>query len=284
MADAFSCEEVKYRLSDYLDECLDAEESSRIDSHVAVCLNCRNLVDSLREVVKLAGSKDLFRVPSDFSAKIYAKLDAHLGKTRSAEAPREVPLGITPDMIPVGTHLIHFWQTQNEFVSGVRFLLPSLETNEHCIVFGHDEALENVQETLREFGYDPTTLVKQGKLTVLRRHAAADQTIAEIGAAIESALHRGASMVRFLGNLGLGKSPLPAGEDDVLALEAKADALCSQLPVIIVCMYDVRTLPGKLIVRGGLQTHGHIVSAAGVGENPFYVGDRQPDADPHRVQ
>ncbi len=91
-------------------------------------------------------------------------------------------------------------------------------------------------------------------------------------------------MVRFLGNLGLGQAPLPAGEDDVLELEAKADALVSKLPVIIVCMYDVRTLPGKLIIQGGLQTHGHIVCPSGARENPFYQHDSGTSSDARHVQ
>ena len=266
-----------------MDDVLGVSDRASVDEHLSECQACSKLIANMREVVSLAHDKGLYPVPEDFSRNLYAKLDAHLGKSRFTETG-EVPLGITPDMVPVGTHLIHFWQTQKEFEAGVRFLEPSMNKNEHCVIFGHDEALENVQECLRDFGYDPERLIREQKLTVLRRHVKASETIAEIGRAIETALNNGATMVRFLGNLGLGKAPLPGGEDDVLELEAKADALVSQLPVIIVCMYDVRTLPGKLIIQGGLQSHGHIVCPTGARENPFYSGEHDSGTDQHHLQ
>ena len=104
----------------------------------------------------------------------------------------------------------------------------------------------------------------------MRRHAPAQQTISEIGAAIENALADGARLVRFLGNLGIGLAPLPAGEDDVLELETNATALMQSLPCVIVCMYDIRTVPGRLLFKGGLEAHNLSVCSDGVKTNPFY--------------
>jgi len=41
----------------------------------------------------------------------------------------------------------------------------------------------------------------------------------------------------------------------VLELEAKVTALTRKFPAIVVCVYDVNTLPGQLILTGGFQTH-----------------------------
>jgi len=86
--------------------------------------------------------------------------------------------------------------------------------------------------------------------------------------------------VRFLGNLGMGRDPLPAGEDDVLDLECRATALIAPLPCVIVCMYDVRTVSGRLILNGGLRSHHLAVCEQGVRENPYYAPGLLPGIDP----
>ena len=43
--------------------------------------------------------------------------------------------------------------------------------------------------------------------------------------------------------------------DDVLELEAKVTTLARRYPAAVVSMYDVNTLPGRLILAGGFQTH-----------------------------
>ena len=177
----------------------------------------------------------------------------------------------TGDRVRLGSHLIYFWESDDDFARGVRFLYPGLGKNEHCIIFGHDEALDKVQATLRADGYDPQELISKLKLTVIPRRSDAQGTISDITDVVQAALRAGASCVRFLGNLGMGTDPLPAGEDDVLELEAQADVLIHGLPCVIVCMYDVRTLSGRLILKGGLETHHLAVCSHGVQKNPYYL-------------
>lgn len=266
------CGDNNSKLSEYLDGTLDRATQVAVEKHVAECRRCSAILEGMRNVVSLASDKRLFHPPADFSSRLYSKLDKFLGPTkRSAE---EIPIGITNDMVPLGSHLIHFWQNQDEFARGVRFLYPAFERNEYCIIFGHDEVLERVQQEMSDNGYDPLNLIRERRLTVLRRYANAQATIAEISGAIEAALQSGAPAVRFLGNLGIGSAPLPAGEEDVLDLEAKADALLSNLPVVIVCMYDIRSVPGRLIIQGGLEKHNLSICDETVRENPFYVSGR----------
>ena len=267
------CERVRALISEYVDGDLTPEQERVVDTHMQECRGCKAVLDGMRNVVALAGDERIFQPPKGFSTRLYSKLKTAQEAIPIEAAPAEVPLGITRDSVPVGSHLIYFWQSNSEFESGVRFLYPGLGKDEHCIIFGHAEALEHVQEVLASDGYDPAKLIAERKLTVLHRHANAPTTISEIGAAVEAALAQGSRMVRFLGNLGLGVAPLPAGEDDVLELESQATALMSSLPCVVVCMYDVRTVPGRLIIKGGLETHKLSVCADGVRENPFFVGD-----------
>jgi len=267
------CQSARLLISEYLDGKLSDSSLAELLEHVEQCPGCRYDFESLKDVVQLAANPSAFPVPASFSNRLFkkvAELEIPKPRFQVRQSREEVPIGITDQLVPVGSHLIHFWQNQADFERGVSFLYPGLGKDEHCIIFGHIEALERVQAAMREAGYDPQQLVSSGKLTVLNRHAAADTTISEITAAMENAFAEGASMVRFLGNLGMGSAPLPAGEDDVLQLESKADALIRDLPAIIVCMYDISTLPGRLLFQGGLQTHDLTVCHDCVQPNLFY--------------
>lgn len=276
------CEEVWRKSSSYLDGTLAASSRQRMNRHLDGCAHCKAVLDGTRNVVELVGDPRTFKIPADVSSRLYAKLDRHLESLDSerVEAIRKIPVGITSDQVEVGSHLIYFWESDEDFERGVRFLYPGLGQGEHCIVFGHDEALTKVMGVLRDKGFDPDQLVRQSELTVIRRHVSAQATLADIRLAVEAALRAGATAVRFLGNLGMGRNPLPAGEDDVLELECKATALISTMPCVIVCMYDVRTLSGRMILKGGLQSHHLAVCPEGVRENPYY---ESPDSPP-RIQ
>ena len=80
------------------------------------------------------------------------------------------------------------------------------------------------------------------------------------------------------GNLGVGRDPLPSGEDDVVDLEERVSGMIAKYPAIVVCMYDVHKLSGHLIMRGGLQTHSLTVCSDGIHRTPYYV----PEDDSER--
>lgn len=236
--------------------------------------------------MQLVGDPKAFHLPTGFSERLYSTLSQHLEETSAddVQAVRDIPIGITEEAVPLGSHLIYFWESDADFERGVRFLHPGLGKGEHCVVFGHEEALEKVVSALRKAGFDPGKLVESRDLTILRRHASARVTLSDIGAVLHAAVRAGATAVRFLGNLGMGRDPLPAGEDDVVRLEAGADALISGFPCVIVCMYNVRTLPGRLILRGGLETHPLAVCSEGVRKNPYYNPEQESFSNLRHVQ
>jgi len=277
------CEEVGRETSNYVDGTLAVSLRRQMDRHFKSCQRCKAVLDGTRNVVKLAGDERAFQVPSQVSSRLYSKLDQHLKSLTVSEEVREIPVGITDDRVQLGSHLIYFWESDEEFERGVRFLHPGLGQGEHCIVFGHDEAITRVLDLLRWKGFNPAELIQNMELTVLRRHASAQNTLSDIQDVVQAALRAGATAVRFLGNLGMGRDPLPAGEDDVLELESKATALISKLPCVIVCMYDVRTLSGRLIHKGGLQTHHLAVCHEGISENPYFTGDHDSIPTPRLV-
>jgi MEDS: MEthanogen/methylotroph, DcmR Sensory domain/Putative zinc-finger len=272
-----TCEEVWAEISNYVDGTLDATLKQRMDLHLVSCRDCQSVLDGVRNVVKLAGDERALPPPRELSRKLRAKLDQFVQAKEEGHLDRgsAIPLGITPDNVALGSHLIYFWDGDHEFERGIRFLYPGLGQGEHCIIFGHEEALDKVQGVLRSCGFDPEELTRNLQLTVLRRQNSAQVTLSDIGDTVQAAVRAGATAVRFLGNLGMGRAPLPAGEDDVLDLECSVSSLIHELPCVVVCMYDVRTLSGRLILNGGLRTHRLAIGSQGIRENPYY----QPGPD-----
>jgi hypothetical protein len=281
-----NCERVQQYVSDYIDGTLTPALRSNVEQHIETCEPCARGVEAVRNIVGLASDPRLFEPPKGYSQRLYAKLEQAMQENEPIvpESPVTIPMGITEDQVPVGAHLLYIWSKPDEFARGVRFLYPGLGGDEHCIIFGHTEALERVQSVLRNDGFDPDRLQRERKLTVLHRHAANRVTLTEIAFAVQRAMHSGARLVRFLGNLGLERDPLPAGEDDVVELERKAGALISKIPCVIVCMYDAKTLSGNMILKGGLEHHELSICNDAVHHNPFNLPEGGHSDEVHIVQ
>ena len=185
----------------------------------------------------------------------------------------KIALGITDDEVPLGSHLIHFWRTDAEFERGVRFLeLGISDESQCCVLFGHNEANQRVLEILRTRGHDLARFLQEGRLIILRRESSASETLAKIDAAFSDAVAKGATAIRYLGNLGMGQTPLPGrGAEEVVELESGATNLALRYPCVVVCMYDVNTVSGRLVLDGGFGTHPLTVCRGALRHNPYYA-------------
>jgi hypothetical protein len=195
----------------------------------------------------------------------------------------KIALGITQDDVPLGSHLIHFWKTDEEFESGVRFLQFGVDNeSEHCVLFGHDEANKRVLETLRKTARDLDSALCERRLVVLRRESSASATLANIEAVFGTAIRSGAIAIRYLGILGMGSDPLPGkGASEVIELETSVTALVHRYPCVMVCMYDVNTVSGHLLLASGFATHPLAVWNDKLEQNP-YCDSKQTSA--HRTR
>jgi len=116
----------------------------------------------------------------------------------------EIALGITDDQVALGSHLIHFWQNEEEFEHGVRFLeLGIANESQYCVLFGHDEANQRVLDVLRKKYPELDGVIQEGRLVILRREVSASETLANIEAAFAAAMCKKATAIRYLGNLTL---------------------------------------------------------------------------------
>jgi hypothetical protein len=187
--------------------------------------------------------------------------------------PDKIALGITEDEVALGSHLIHFWQNEEEFERGVRFLELGIENeSQYCVLFGHEEANQEVLETLRKKCLDLDRVIREGRLVILQRESSASETLANIEAAFAAAVRKGAAAVRYLGNLGMGRAPLPGrGAEEVIELENGATLLGRRFPCVIVCMYDVNTVSGRLLLNAGFGTHDLAVWGRALRQNACFT-------------
>jgi len=283
-----TCEEVQRELSNYLDRELPVELYAEMADHFRNCERCATLLQDTRDIVLALGDERLVDVPPGYGTRLYSKLKVQLRGPASSvghNISTEIPLGITDDLVDLGSHLIYFWQSDEEFARGVRFLEPGLLGADHCIVFGHDEATERVYRLLQAKGFDTESLTKQRRITLLRRESPAGTTLSDIEDVFKAAARAGAPAIRYLGNLGFGEAPLPGkGIEDVLELEARVTSLAKRFPAVVVCMYDVNTLPGRLILKGGFQTHPVAVCGDHLIDNAYYIPEEDFLREIHRTE
>jgi hypothetical protein len=79
---------------------------------------------------------------------------------------------------------------------------------------------------LRKTNRDLDGALSEGRLVILSRESSASVTLANIEAAFSNAVSKGATSIRYLGNLGMGQPQLPGrGADEVVELETGATLL-----------------------------------------------------------
>ena len=89
-------------------------------------------------------------------------------------------------------------------------------------------------------------------------------------AVFAAALARGVRLIRLLGNIGWNRDGWP-NEADILEFEARVTGAAKQFPCVVVCMYDVRALPGHIMVHGAYETHPLTFCRNLVRQNTHYV-------------
>ena len=181
-----------------------------------------------------------------------------------------VRLGLHDEHAKVGDHIAYFWETPAEFTDGVKFLEVGLDLGDCCVIFGHDEANKNVRARLVERGYPCDRLEASRQLVVVPGKPVGSEMLAHIGGIFSDAIARGATLIRLLGNIGWGRAGWP-DEDDILAFEAQVTGAAKQFPCVVVCMYDVRALPGRVMVHGAFETHPITICGNVMRQNTHYV-------------
>ena len=182
-----------------------------------------------------------------------------------------IDLGLRGEEVKLGDHIAYFWENDRQFEEAVGFLLVGIRKNDHAVVFGHDEANKKVVDLLRAKGIDTDHLQKTDRLTVVTGGPSGDRMLGNIGETFQAAVERGSSCIRLLGNIGWSKPGWP-DDLDILAFESKVTGAAKQFPCVVMCMYDVASLSGSIMVHGAYETHPLTFCGNVLRENPHYVG------------
>lgn len=193
------------------------------------------------------------------------------GPTRARQPVR---LGLHDEFVKVGAHIAYFWETPREFREGVRFLEVGLDEGDFCVIFGHDDGNRRVSEALAEAGHDCARLEAQRRLVVLRGDVNAKTMLSNIADTFTEAVNGGAKLIRLLGNIGWGREGWPT-ETDILEFEARVTGAAKAFPCVVVCMYDVQALPGRVMIHGAFETHPLTFCGNVMRQNTHYVEAEQ---------
>jgi len=69
------CPEIRNRLSEYLDDALDAKAKALAEEHLLACPDCREELDSLKALLKGLGSIKPVQAPADFLDQLHRRME-----------------------------------------------------------------------------------------------------------------------------------------------------------------------------------------------------------------
>jgi DcmR-like sensory protein/putative zinc finger protein len=252
-----TCADLVELVTVYLEGALPLSERERFEAHHRGCPGCQARVAQVRLVVSALGrlqssaSEDL----STEQAKVL-ELFRTRGLHRREQRERDIPLGLGSERAALGDHIAYFWEYEREFDAIAGFLAAGASLGEACVLIGYDTANERLLASLERGGLNVGALVQERQLQIATVRSSADGLLLELDGRIKDAVHRGMPTVRILGSLNWGRgTPGWPSDREIMRLEAQVTTAAERLPTIVVCTYDVTTLPGPLLVKGGLECH-----------------------------
>ena len=264
-----NCKELVEIASDYIEGTQPAALRQLFEDHLTACANCRTYLEQMRQTVgTLANLKDDW-VPEEEKQKL---LDLFRGfhAGNRGESQKQLQLGICDAHAAHGDHIAYFWESEQDFERGVKVLEEGLRSDDAGFVFGYQEANEKVLGILKIHGFEVGRLMEQQRLFILEGAPSGEAMLSSIAAAFGKAMEAGARTLRLLGNIGWRRAGWP-GDEDILAFEAKVTQAARSFPCLIICMYDVRSLAGRIILKGGFETHPLTICGEALRENPYHV-------------
>jgi hypothetical protein len=273
-----ACREFRGAGTFYLEGALSRSERLRFEAHSRDCARCREEWTRFREVVRGLGElrppgsgsdTGIVRVPDPSVAAavdLFRRHGLHVGAAR----PRDIPLGIGRHAAATGDHIAFLWETEGEFMATSSFLASGLARDEACLLLGHEPANRRVLKGLTRLGMSARDVRRRDRLHVPAPATSSDAILAALDRHIKNAVERGLPGVRILGNLGWGEPGWPV-DDEILKLEARVTTAFGRYPTVVVCAYDVSRLPGRILLKGGLECHPVILRRETLRINDSYV-------------
>jgi MEDS: MEthanogen/methylotroph, DcmR Sensory domain/Putative zinc-finger len=252
-----TCHELAELVTTYLEGALPPPERDRFEAHQQGCSGCQTHVSQVRLVVSTLGELQP-SADEDLPAQQGRMLELFRarGLHRRDKRDRDIPLGLGDEFAALGDHIAYFWESEREFEATAGFLAAGASLGEACVLIGHDAANERLLASLERRGVGIRALMEERQLQVASVRSSTDGLLLELDERIKDAVHRGMPAVRILGNLNWGRgTPGWPSDREILRLEAHVTSAAERLPSIVVCAYDVTSLPGPMLLKGGLECH-----------------------------
>lgn len=206
-------------------------------------------------------------LPSSFVPVI--QLALHRKTLTSPVVPLdEVPFGIVDACVTIGQHFAMFWKDEAELATMARFFSVGLEAGDYFILAYPQAAGELIGRVFERNGIDATKLESQGRLRVIKAERE-DIAVSSIIEAIQSALSRGAPLVRLLGHVAGWQTA--ADEHVVIESEAAFEKFIKGCRCVAVCPYRVNAVNGGTMLKAALRTHKSVIFNGSIVDNPFYL-------------
>ena len=77
-----TCKDFLNELTDYLDECLDAESRTKLERPITECPNCWVIADTTRKTIQIYKGMDPYPIPPDVESRLMAALEKKMAEKR----------------------------------------------------------------------------------------------------------------------------------------------------------------------------------------------------------
>jgi anti-sigma factor RsiW len=75
-----TCKDFLNELTDYLDECLDAESRTKLERHITECPNCWVIADTTRKTIQIYKGMDPYPIPPDVETRLMKALEKKMAE------------------------------------------------------------------------------------------------------------------------------------------------------------------------------------------------------------
>ena len=75
-----TCKDFLNELTDYLDECLDAEVRAKLERHITECPNCWVIADTTRKTTQIYKGMDPYPIPPDVETRLMQALEKKMAE------------------------------------------------------------------------------------------------------------------------------------------------------------------------------------------------------------
>ena len=77
-----TCKDFLHELSDYLDECADAQVRAKLEAHIAECPNCWVIADTTKKTIQIYRGMDPYPIPGDVESRLMKALEKKMAAGR----------------------------------------------------------------------------------------------------------------------------------------------------------------------------------------------------------